>query len=231
MPHTQNNSIFSQMTQQELAYFSPHIKLLNLQQGEMLFEPGQKIAHYYFPLSCLLELSIEMEDGKCGATAIIDSVFPVELAVNGCIDYHCTVHRSGQCCRIPAWVIHEGLRKINRLLWLLLKEAVKISRMTALDSVCLRRHSLEQITAKLILMSIDDSQGAVANITHQEIANSLGARREGVTLTLGKLKTRKLISIGRGHIELLNRAGLEQIACQCYENMRQIKQSKSEKIQ
>jgi CRP-like cAMP-binding protein len=220
---TQNNSILSQLTQQELAFLSPHMKLLSLIHGDVIFEPGQKIEHYYFPLSCSLELAIDTEDGKSGATAVIDSIFPVELIVDGRIDCRSTVHRTGQCYRIPAWVIHESLRQSKRLLWLLLKEAVKISRMTALDSVCLRSHSLEQITAKLILMSIDDSQGTVADITHQEIANSLGARREGVTLTLGKFKDQNLISTWRGHIELLNRAGLEQVACECYKSMRQIK--------
>lgn len=160
------------------------------------------------------------------AQPLSDSMFPVELIVDDHIDYRCTVRHSGLCYRIPARVIHEGLRQSQRLIWVLLKEAVKISRMTALDSVCLRSHSLEQITAKLILMSIDDSQGTVANITHQEIANSLGARREGVTLTLGKFKDQNLISNGRGQIELIDRTGLEQVACECYKSMRQIKLEK-----
>ena len=223
MSSTQNNSILSQLTQQELAFLSPHMKLLSLVHGDVIFEPGQKIEHYYFPLSSSLELAIDTEDGKTGATAVIDSIFPVELIVDGHIDYRCTVRHSGLCYRIPARVIHEGLRQSQRLIWVLLKEAVKISRITALDSVCLRSHSLEQITAKLILMSIDDSQGTVANITHQEIANSLGARREGVTLTLGKFKDQNLISNGRGQIELIDRTGLEQVACECYKSMRQIK--------
>jgi CRP-like cAMP-binding protein len=223
MSTTQNNSILSQLTQQELAFFSPHMELLSLIKGDVLFDPENKIEHYYFPLSCSLELSMVMADGKCGATVFIDSIFPLEMIVDEQIDCRSTVRHSGLCYRIPAWVIHEGLRQSQRLLRVLLKEAVKISRITALDSVCLRSHSLKQITAKLILISIDDSQGTVANITHQEIANSLGARRAGVTLTLGKLKDQNLISTGRGHIELLDRAGLEQVACKCYKFMRQIK--------
>lgn len=219
----QNNSILSQLTHQELAFMSPHMKLLSLKQGDVLYEPGEKIEHYYFPLSCSLELFIETADGKCGATAVIDSIFPIDLIVDRTILYQSTVHRSGQCYRIPAWVIHAALKQSNRLLWLALNEAVKISKMTALDSVCLRSHSLEQITAKLILMSIDDSPGAVADITHQEIANSLGTRREGVTLALGKFKDQNLIATGRGRIELVDRAGLEHVACECYQSMRQIK--------
>jgi CRP-like cAMP-binding protein len=223
MSTPQKNSILSQLNQQELAFLFPHMELLSLIKGDVLFSPENKIEHFYFPLSCYLELSIDVADGQCGATALIDSIFPLELIVDVHIDCRCTVRHSGLCYRIPAWAIHESLRQSQRLLWVLLKDAVKISRITALDSVCLRSHSLEQITAKLILLSIDDSQGTVVNITHQEIANSLGARRVSVTLTMGKLKDQNLISNGRGQIELLDRAGLEQVACECYESLRQIK--------
>ncbi len=72
-------------------------------------------------------------------------------------------------------------------------------------------------------MSVDDSAAAVTDITHQEIANSLGTRREGVTLALGKFKDQNLIATGRGRIELVDRAGLEHVACECYQSMRQIK--------
>lgn len=223
----QENSILSDLTQQELALLSPNMKLLKVKRGDVIFEQGQKPEYYYFPVTCSLELSIDMPDGRCGSTAVVDSIFPIDLSVDEIVDYRSTVYRSGQCYRIPAWAFHDALRQSNRLLWRLLKEAVKISRMTALDSVCLRSHSLEQITAKLILMSIDESNTTAADITHQEIANSLGARREGVTLAIGKLKDRRLISAGRGRIELLDRTGLEQAACECYKSMQQIKLSKT----
>ncbi len=111
----QNNSILSQLTHQELAFMSPHMKLLSLKQGDVLYEPGEKIEHYYFPLSCSLEHFIETADGKCGATAVIDSIFPIDLIVDRTILYQSTVHRSGQCYRIPAWVIHAALKQSNRL--------------------------------------------------------------------------------------------------------------------
>lgn len=223
MSVSQENSILSALTQQELDFLSPNMKLLKVKQGDVLFEPGQMPEYYYFPITCSLELSIDLADGGGASTAVIDSIFPIDLSVDGLVDYRATVHRSGQCYRIPAWVFHEALRQSNRLLWRLLKEAVKISRMTALDSVCLRRHSLEQITAKLILMSLDESNSTVSDITHQDMANSLGTRRESVTLAIGKLKDRHLISTGRGRIKLLDRTGLEQAACECYRSMKQIK--------
>ena len=83
MSTAQENSILSDLTQQELAFLSPHMKLLEVKQGDVIFEPGQKPEYYYFPVKCSLELSIDMADGRCGSTAVIDSIFPIDLSVGG----------------------------------------------------------------------------------------------------------------------------------------------------
>jgi CRP-like cAMP-binding protein len=230
MDYKQYNSIFSQLPQQDLERLSPHLKLLSLKKGEILVEPGNSLDHYYFPISCSLELSIEMADGKCGAITVADTIYPVHMIGDAHHFHRTTVHHSGLCYRIPAWVIHEELRQSKSLLWLVLQETVKMFKMTAVDSVCIRNHTLEQITAKLILMSIDDSQGQVTDITHQEIANSLGTRREGVTIVFGKFKAKHLIATKRGSVELLNREGLEHVACECYKTLQQIKHPYRKKI-
>lgn len=116
MSVSQENSILSALNQQELDFLSPNMRLLKLKQWDVLFEPGQRSEYYYFPITCSLELSIDMADGGGASTAVIDSIFPIDLSVDGLVDYRATVHRSGQCYRIPAWVFHEVLRQSNRLL-------------------------------------------------------------------------------------------------------------------
>jgi CRP-like cAMP-binding protein len=226
------NSILSHLPEQELAFVSPHMQLMSLKRGDVLFEPGRKIEHYYFPVTCALELSIDLADGKGGATTVINmnSIYPLHLIGESHSHHKATVSSSGQCYRIPAWVIHEELRRNQSLLWILLQESVRLFEMASIESVCLRNHTLEQITAKLILLSMDNTQSSVIHITHQEMANSLGTRREGVTMAISKFKTQELITNGRGHIELLNRSGLEQVACECYETLRQIRQSSIDQI-
>ncbi|MEO8250502.1 MAG: helix-turn-helix domain-containing protein [Burkholderiales bacterium] len=53
-------------------------------------------------------------------------------------------------------------------------------------------------------------------MTHELIANALGAKREGVTEALGRLRRQGAIQYGRGHIEVLDRAILESRAGECY---------------
>ena len=120
-------------------------------------------------------------------------------------------------------MIHEELRRSQSLLWLLLSEAVKLFELASVESVCLRHHSLEQITAKLILLSMDNLGSTVVSFTQQEMANSLGVRREGVTITLKKFKERRLITTHRGGLKVLDRAGLERSACDCYNTLRDLR--------
>ena len=226
MPQPQANFILSQLPEHELAILSPHLKLVSLKKGDVLFEPQGKIEHYYFPLSCAIELSIELPEGKGGATTVINmnSIYPLHLIGETQSQHKAMVYCSGLCYRIPAWVIHEELQRSKSLLWILLKESVRLFELASVESVCLRTHSLEQITAKLILLSMDNSRSATVHLTHQEMANSLGTRREGVTMALKKFKIQQLISTGHGRLDVLDRKGLEQTACDCYHTIHKLRQ-------
>ena len=225
MPRFQANAILSRLSAEELAFLAGHMKLVSLKKGEVIFEPGGTIDRYYFPSTCALELAIDLADGKGGATTVINmnSMYPLHLIGEVQSQHRATVCSPGQCYTVPAWVIHKALRRMQSLLWIVLQESIRLFEMAALESVCLRNHTLEQITAKLILLSMDNGQSPIIRLTHQEMANSVGARREGVTGALKKFKGENLIATRRGSIEVLNRKGLEQVSCECYKSLSQIR--------
>src|SRR6185295_1665564 len=90
-----------------------------------------------------------------------------------------------------------------------------ITQMTQ-TAVCNRHHSVEQQLCRWLLLSIDRLSTNSLNMTQELIANMLGVRREGVTAAAGKLQRSKLIRYNRGHIDVIDRPGLEQAVCECY---------------
>jgi CRP-like cAMP-binding protein len=90
-----------------------------------------------------------------------------------------------------------------------------ITQMTQ-TAVCNRHHSLEQQLCRCLLLSLDRISGPSLTMTQELIASLLGVRREGVTEAAGHLQRQGLIRYRRGHIEVLDRAGLEQAVCECY---------------
>ena len=86
----------------------------------------------------------------------------------------------------------------------------------AQTAVCNRHHSLDQQLCRWLLLSLDRLDGNDLVMTQELIANMLGVRREGVTEAALKLQQAGLIRYARGHISVLDRAGLEQRSCECY---------------
>ena len=83
-------------------------------------------------------------------------------------------------------------------------------------AVCIRHHSLQQRLCQLILMGLDRQQSRDMVITHERIAEMPGVRREGVTEAASSLRDDGLMHTRPGHFVVLDRAGLEQRACECY---------------
>ena len=99
---------------------------------------------------------------------------------------------------------------------LLLRYTQALITQMAQTAVCNRHHSLDQQLCRWLLLSLDRLQSNELVMTQELIANMLGVRREGVTEAAGKLQRDGLIEYRRGHITVLDRAGLEQRACECY---------------
>jgi CRP-like cAMP-binding protein len=89
----------------------------------------------------------------------------------------------------------------------------------AMPTICSSKHSNEQQFIRLIMNTLDKTQGQTLQVTHQEIADTLGIRRESVTLAAGKLSQEGLIEVSRGQLAVLDRPRLEARACECYRVM------------
>jgi CRP-like cAMP-binding protein len=81
---------------------------------------------------------------------------------------------------------------------------------------CNRMHTIEQRSARWLLMTQDRIDSAEVPLTQEFLAYMLGVRRQSVTEAAGRLQERELIRYRRGTVRIVDREGLIRAACECY---------------
>jgi hypothetical protein len=126
------------------------------------------------------------------------------------------VQSAGKGFRLNAQMMKQEFNRAGPVLHLLLRYTQALITQMAQTAVCNRHHSLDQQLCRWLLLSLDRLEGNQLVMTQELIANMLGVRREGVTAGALKLQHAGLIQYARGHITVLDRAGLEKRSCECY---------------
>src|SRR6202451_251916 len=126
------------------------------------------------------------------------------------------VQSAGQGLRLKANLMLQEFNRAGPVLHLLLRYTQALITQMGQTAVCNRHHTLDQQLCRWLLLSLDRLEGNQLVMTQELIANMLGVRREGVTEGALKLQRAGLISYARGHITVLDRAGLEKRSCECY---------------
>lgn len=99
---------------------------------------------------------------------------------------------------------------------LLLRYTQSLLTQMTQTAVCNRHHSVEQQLCRWLMQTLDRMPTNELVMTQELVASMLGVRREGITEAAGKLQNAGFIRYRRGHIAVLDRAGLESRACECY---------------
>lgn len=136
------------------------------------------------------------------------------------------VQSAGHAYRLKASLLKQELTRIggrrqSMLQPLLLRYTLALLTQMAQTAVCNRHHSIDQQLCRWLLLSLDRLPSNEIRMTQELIANMLGVRREGVTEAAGKLQRAGLIQYSRGRITVIDRIGLEERVCECYEVVRQ----------
>jgi CRP-like cAMP-binding protein len=119
--------------------------------------------------------------------------------------------------KMKASILSRELTQNTRLRTALLHYAHAFFNQVAQSAACAHLHSLEQRCCRWLLMTHDRMRTDELQLTHEFLAMMLGVRRAGVTVALGALQKKGLINHGRARITILDRVGLEQLSCECYQ--------------
>ncbi len=197
----------------------PHLELVPLALGEVLYESGDTMRHVYFPTDTIVSLLYVMENGASGEIAVVgrEGVVGIALFMGGeSTPSRALVQSTGNAWRLPGQVLKDEFHRHTELQYLLLRYTQALITQMAQTAVCNRHHSIDQQLCRWLLLSLDRLPSNQLVMTQELIANMLGVRREGVTEAAGKLQKAGLIDYSRGHITVLDRPGLELRCCECY---------------
>ena len=191
--------------------------------GEFLYEPGEQLQHAYFPTTSIVSLHYVTESGGSAEIAGVgnEGVVGISLFMGGdTTPSSAVVQTAGQAYRLERRLLKREFDRVGPLFRLLLRYTQALITQMTQTAVCNRHHSIDQQLCRWLLMTLDRVPSGELVMTQELVARMLGVRREGITEAAGKLQREGLIRYRRGHIAVLERSGLETLACECYSVVR-----------
>ncbi|HDR9586026.1 TPA: Crp/Fnr family transcriptional regulator [Burkholderia stabilis] len=218
-PSPIENHLLAALPVEDLAHISPQLVLVEMPLGKVLYESGGALSHVYFPTTAIVSLLYVMEDGSSAEIAIVgnDGLIGIALFMGGeTTPSRAIVQSAGHAYRLDARILKDEFRRGGSMQRLLLRYTQALITQMAQTAVCNRHHSIDQQLCRWLLLSLDRPSSSELKMTQELIANMLGVRRSGVTEAALKLQDAGLIRYNYGHIEVLDRSGLEKRVCECY---------------
>jgi len=217
--HHNHNRLLAALSPPERERLVPHLKLVAMPLGKVLYESGDVLRHVYFPIDCIVSLLYVMEDGASAEISVVgnEGLIGIALFMGGeTTPSRAIVQSAGHAYRLIGRQLKEEFHRNGRMQLLLLRYTQALITQMAQTAVCNRHHSVDQQLCRWLLLSLDRLSSNKLTMTQDLIANMLGVRREGVTEAAGKLQKLGVIRYSRGHITVLDRDQLERLSCECY---------------
>ena len=213
------NRLLAALPAADFDALAAHLELVSLKVGDMLYGPGGQLQHAYFPTTAIVSLHYLTESGASCEVAGVgnEGVVGVSLYMGGnTTTTSAVVQSAGHAYRLRRRLIKQEFERAGALQRLLLLYAQALITQMSQTAVCTRHHSLDQQLCRWLLLTLDRLPSTELLITQEQVASMFGVRRESITEAAGKSQRAGFISYRRGHISVLNRAGLEAAACECY---------------
>lgn len=215
-PH---NQLLAALHADEAQRWAPQLERVRLSAGQVLCHSGETPAFVHFPAGAVVSLMSTTQDGGSAELAAVghDGMIGIAVFMGGdAMPCAAVVQASGTALRLRAPALKSLLQRSVPTLQLLLRYAQALTAQVAQTALCNRYHSIDQQLSRRLLLGFDRSADDALSMTHEDAARLLGVRREGITAAAHGLQQRGVIHYRRGRIRVLDRARLEQHACECY---------------
>jgi CRP-like cAMP-binding protein len=211
--------LLSALPAEEHRRLADDLQPLSFSVGDVVYELNERMEYLYFPTTSVISLVCTLEDGSTAEVGLIGNEGVVGIALflgGGTMPNRAVVQIAGQALRLRAEIVQREFVRGGAFQRLLLRYTQALITQISQTAVCNRLHSVENRLCRWLLRSHDRVGSNTLMMTQEFLSHVLGGRRESVTLAARRLQKARLIHYARGHITILDRAGLEASACECY---------------
>ena len=214
------NLLLDALPQDVTGGFQCYFERLTLPRGKVLHHPGDTILHLYFPLNCLVSITVTMREGKTAEAGAAGNreVVGVNAFMGGreTNQTEYIVQIEGDALKMEAQPLLDAFDSNKAVRDVFLKYTQAYIAQLSQNVGCNRLHNVEQRFARWLLEVYDRIDTMDLRLTQEFIGEMLGVHRPTVTEIANKLEEQGLITVQRGLIRISNVEGLERIACECY---------------
>jgi CRP-like cAMP-binding protein len=223
MPNPELNHLLRALPAPDRERVFPHLKLVTLPLGSVLYESGHTQRYIYFPVDAIVSLLYVLKDGASAEIAVVgnDGAVGVALFMGGMtMTNRAVVACAGTAYRLSSKRIGQEFGRHGSMLQILLRYTQALITQMAQTAVCNRHHSVDQQLCRWLLLALDRVDSNTLVMTQELISSMLGVRREVITEAAGRLQRAGVIAYRRGQITVLDRQRLKTMSCECYEVVR-----------
>lgn len=213
------NHLLMALPSADLDRLFPQLELVSMPLGEILYESSVPLQYVYFPTTSIVSLFYALDDHTSTEIAVVGNEGALgisQLIVDEIKPSRAVVQRAGYGYRLQVRLLRYEFNRAGPVLRLLLRYARALSAQMKQAASCHRHHSFEQQLCRWLLLNMDRLSSNASSVTRDVITNKFGGCYEAVMEATRKLEDAGLVCYRDRRIEVLDRAGLEQMACECY---------------
>lgn len=214
------NAVLCSVTDSTAALVRKRGTIVQLTLRQKIYQAEQLISKVYFPLDSVLSVVARMNNGKEIEVGTIGregmSAFPLLMGASTTANV-CYCQVRGSAIEISAELFRELTATDPTFRQLLDRYLQAYVNMLGQLGACNRLHSVYERCARWLLMTRDRVDADEIPLTQEFLAMMLGTGQSGVAIAAATLQHAGLIKYSRGTITILDRSGLDNAACECYE--------------